>query len=351
MSELIQISGDYLEGGGQILRTSIALSALTKKPIRIYNIRANRPNPGLRTQHLRGIEAVTNLCNGRLEEARLGSKEILFYPVEIDKKHIQVTVETAGSIGLVLQTILTASLGIKEKLEIDIEGGSTFSKWSPPVNYIQYVLLPLLRKMGYHAEINIIRQGFYPTGGARVKAVINPCKDLKPINIENPGVIESINGVSVASKHLKMVKVAERQIRSAQEVIPKKYKCSIRSEYIDSQSIGSGLVLFAKTSTGAIFGSDSLGEKGKKAESVGDEAAQKLLFTIGSGAAVDEHLSDQLLPFMALAKGKSCIISPVLTNHARTNMWVIEKFLPVKFEITPQGRNARIECLPANSES
>lgn len=343
MRELIQIDGSVLEGGGAIVRIAIALSTITNKPVHIHNIRARRPVAGLRTQHLEGIKAVTNLCQGKLANASIGSKEIEFYPSKITEKEINIQLSTAASIGLVLQPLLIASLKIREKLEINIEGGSTFSKWSPPVPYLQYVLLPILRKMGYNMEINILQHGFYPSGNAKVKVIIYPCETLKPINFVEQGEIKLINSLSIASKHLKKPKVAERQARTVEKILLEKgYDCNIRTKYVDSVSIGSGIVLYTKTFD-TILGSDSLGERGKPAEQVGREAVERLLKTIESKATVDEHLGDQLLPFMALAKGKSIIIAPNLTLHAKTNIWVIKKFLPVEFSIRQQEKNVRIE--------
>lgn len=346
MSGIIEIAGDYLEGGGQILRTASGLSVITQKPIHVFNIRAKRPNPGLKTQHLKGLEAVADLCGGKLEGAKLGSKEVWFYPKNDFKKEIDVDVETAGSTGLVLQSLMIASLICKEKLEININGGSVASQWSPPLIYVQKVLLPLLRKMGYNAEIHINCYGFYPSGGAKVKAIIYPCEKLKPINLTEQGFVEKIEGMSIATKHLIQPRVAERQKEIAEKIL-KEYgyrQIEIKHSYVDSISVGTCVVLWAKTTSGCILGSDALGEKGKPAEAVGGEAADKLLETIKSGSTVDEYLSDQILPYMALADGESSFLTSQITMHAKTNMWVIEKFLDVKFEIKNQEGKFLVSC-------
>jgi RNA 3'-terminal phosphate cyclase (ATP)/RNA 3'-terminal phosphate cyclase (GTP) len=345
--KIISIDGSFMEGGGQVLRTATALSILTKKPVRIYNIRSNRPQPGLRTQHLRGLEAVAELCNGRLERAKIGSKEVFFYPSEIGKKEINITLDTAASVGLVLQSLLIASVKIGEKLVLNINGGATFGKFAPPLQYIQFVLLPVLRRMGYHAEINILRHGFFPAGGARVKVMISPCSGLKPIDLSERGEIETVNCVSVASASLKKPKVAERQVRVVEKAMRDKgYACDIKSNYVDSSCTGSGVVLVARTDKGCVLGSDGLGEMGKPAEIVAEEALNGIFKAIASGAAVDEHMGDQILPYMALCGQKSCITAPELTMHAKTNMWVIKQFLPVEFETECRGTNAKIECIP-----
>lgn len=346
---IISIDGSYMEGGGQIMRTASAMSILTQKPIRIFNIRANRPQPGLRTQHLRGLEAIAGLCNGRLEGAKLGSRQVFFYPEKISEQELKVPIETAGSVGLVLQSLLVASLHVRERTVFGIEGGATFGKYAPPLQYIQFVLLPLLRRMGYHAEINIIRHGFYPVGGAKVKVMIDPMEaGLRPLSMPEQGKIETVDCISVASTRLRKPRVAERQARVVVEALGKKgYSCNVKTRYADSACPGSGLLLVASTDTGCIIGADGLGERGKPAEEVAEEAITSLLGTIESGATVDSHMSDQLLPYMALANGKSSVTAPELTAHAQTNMWAVRQFLPhAGFDVENLGERVRIECMP-----
>jgi len=347
MSRIVQIDGSIMEGGGQILRTASALSVLTGKPIRIFKIRAGRPQPGLRTQHLRGLQAVAGLCDGRLEGAHIGSGEVLFYPRRMTEKHLSVRIETAGSVGLVMQTLLMAALHAKEDVAADIDGGGTFGKYAPPLEHAQFVLLPLLRSMGYHSEINIIRHGFYPAGGAKVKAFITPCRALAPLQLAERGDIGEIGIISTASHGLRKPKVAERQSRAADAVLSRAgYSCNIKNRYSETPSQGCGIVIVAKTAGGSFIGADGLGEPGKKAEAVGAEAAQALLAELGSGASVDRHAADQLLPFMALSKGRSVITVPEVTMHARTNIYVINQFLDAEFITKKDGRAFRIECSP-----
>jgi RNA 3'-terminal phosphate cyclase (ATP)/RNA 3'-terminal phosphate cyclase (GTP) len=332
MAGTVQIDGSSMEGGGQILRTASALSVLTKKPVRIFNIRAKRPQPGLRTQHMRGLEAIAGLCNGSVEGNRPGSREIVFRPGGIAAEEITITLETAASVGLVLQSVLIASIGIKKRLVLDIEGGATFGKYAPPLQYVQFVLLPLLRRMGHHAEINILRHGFFPVGGARVKVMIEPCQGLEPLVMEERGDVEQVEFVSVASGQLRKPRVAERQARAAVEILEGKgLPCSVKTRYSDSACPGSGLVAIARTGRGCIIGADGLGERGKPAEAVAEEAAVSLLGSLATGATVDAYMADQLLPYIGMAGKGSTFTAPGLTTHARTNMWVTGQFLPVEF--------------------
>ncbi|MBI2578427.1 MAG: RNA 3'-terminal phosphate cyclase [Candidatus Aenigmarchaeota archaeon] len=332
---MIEIPGDYGEGGGQIIRTAIALSAVTGKPCRISSIRAKRAKPGLQTQHLEGVKALAKLCGADVKGAHLGSTELAFSPQKIKGGNISISIPTAGSTGLVLQGLMIAAIHADKAVNISISGGATNGKWAMPLNYAKQVLLPLLGKMGYKAEIDVERYGYYPKGGAVVSVVIEPCK-LSPLVLLERGEIVSVNGVSHASKELTKNNVAERQQKAARDVIFKELKITadVRSRYNDTACPGSAIDLWAKCEN-SVLGSDGLGERGKRAEDVGKEAAEKLVQQLRSGAAVDEHAEDQLIPYMALAaeSGTSSIKVPVLTEHTQTNIWVVEKFLDVKFEM------------------
>ncbi len=325
---MMEIDGNYLEGGGQILRTSVALSCLTGKPVHIFNIRAGRPTPGLKTQHLAAISAVAELCDAKLEGNEIGSEEISFYPGEINKEKLTINISTAGSVGLVLQAIFPACVNLIKPLKIEIIGGGTFGKWAPSVVYLQKVFLPTLEKFGFRAEVKIIKHGFYPRGGAKVVAEIFPSK-LKGHFIKEG--VDNIKGISIVSEKLRNAKVAERQVEGAKKVLENlNLPMDIKTEYVNSTSVGTGIELWTDKT---ILGAGTLGEIGKKAEKVGNECAEMLVREINSGATVDKHLADQLIPFMGLAEGNSgCKVSE-LTNHTKTNIWVTEKFLDRKFEV------------------
>ncbi|GAB4344593.1 MAG: RNA 3'-terminal phosphate cyclase [Candidatus Abyssubacteria bacterium] len=342
---MIEIDGSYLEGGGAILRVASALSAITGKSLRVYNIRAGRKNPGLRPQHLEGLKAIADLCNASLINAALGSTEIELHPGKITSTQISVQISTAGSVGLLFQSLKAPVAMADGEVTIRVHGGATFAKWAPPLLTTKNVLLPILARMGYSAEIQIERHGFYPKGGARVTIKGKPSKNLKPLLLTEPGAVIHISGISVATTHLQKAQVADRQADAVRRVLSGiGAKADMEIHYVDAVCPGSGVVLRAETGTGAILGADALGERGKPAENVGEDAARELLETIKSGATVDDHVSDQVLIFMALADGESSIVARKFTGHAKTNIHIIRNFLPVDFRVT-EDKNVRIQCV------
>ncbi len=330
----IVVDGSHGEGGGQVIRTSVALSALTGKPVRITNIRAKRCTSGLRAQHVSGVDAVAQMCNAEVKGASIGSEEIDFFPESIETKHLSVKISTAGSIGLVLQALLIPAMHIKDRIEIDICGGATFGKWSPPLLYTKHVLFPLLLKMGYKAEMDIVRHGHYPKGGAEVKVVIYPLLKLKGIDISERGKLLKICGIAHSSDILTKAQVSERLAESARKYLWERYDVpiDIDVQYSKSDSTGTSIVLWAEFEN-TVMGADCLGEKRMSARKVGVLAAEQLSRSINSGASVDEYMTDQLPPYIAFACGPSSYTAPSFTGHAKTNIDVVGKFLDRKFDV------------------
>jgi len=333
---MIQIDGSHLEAGGQILRTALGLSALLKKPFNIINIRKNRPEQGLKEQHYQTVKAIKKLCNAEVNGLELGSKELNFSPQKITKSKLKIEIRTAGSTALLLQSLLISSL--KNRLRIEINGGATFNKFAPSILYLQHILKPTLEKLGY--EFNIITQkhGFYPKGGAKVLVNIKPSENLKPLNLEETGKLIEVSGISIASDSLKKAKVADRQADSAASYLENYNPKKIKRFYVNSSCPGSGILLYAKFSN-TILGFDVVGEKRKRSEIIGKEAANGLIKQIQTKATVDKFMSDQLIPYLALTNNSKIKI-PELTMHTKTNIWLVEKFPNVKFKI----KNNILEC-------
>lgn len=324
---------DGSKAGGQVLRTALGLAAITGKAIKVVNIRGGRPDSGLKTQHLQGILAVAELCNAELKGVKLGSKEIEFMPGKLEAKELSIKISTAGSIGLLFQSLQLAAAFCDTSVRIHITGGSTASAWSPPVHYIQSVLLPIVRKMGYNANIKIKHEGFYPKGGAEVEITVRPVKKLKSILLKERGGIKAIKGLSIVGNLPEHI--AKRQAEAAKKTL-ESFNPSIETRIVRTASRGTAIVLWAECEN-SILGANALGKLGLPAEKVGIAAAKELLQSIESGAALDKYMADQILPFLALAQSESEITVEKITKHCLTNIAVIERLLPVKFRVSKKG--------------
>ncbi len=359
---MISVDGSFHEGGGQILRTALAMSAITGQSFEITNIRKNRPKPGLRYQHLSCVKAVAELCNGSFEGAEVSSTAIKFYPREIKGRTLSVDIGTAGSVTLLLQSLLLPVIFGGSKFRVKVAGG-TDVPFSPPADYFANVMVPHLRKFCETIELNIERRGFVPEGGGRVELSVKPkfplskygsfnefLKGLRStavakINLANQGRLLQVKGSSVASSDLQKGEVAERQAKAARMALAGlNVPVGISSSYSDSLSTGSVITLWAVFSDSdevsqlnpVILGGSCLGERGKKAEDVGREAAFQLLNEISSKAPVDRHLADQLIPFLALAGGKIKVSE--ITPHCLASIYAVEKFLGKCFEVDKESR-------------
>lgn len=327
---MLEIDGSSGEGGGSIVRMAVALSAVTGKPCRIFNIRAKRRNPGLQAQHSTAVAAVAKLCSAEVKGNEIGSAEIEFYPHEIKGGSLSLNVGTAGSTALVLQALMIPAMHCKETLDIKIIGG-TLTRWAPSIGYIQNVTLDILRRMGYKGGITLHKHGFYPKGGGLVEAKVLPSK-LMPIELLKRGKAMHVFGSCIASRDLEKAKVAERMQKHARERLFKNFHITpeIKAEYVDAASTGGGCDFFVLYENSVIGGS-AIAERGKSAENVSQEALSALLENHESQAPLDEHMADQILPYLALAGGRVKVAK--ITSHCLTNIWAIEKFLGVKFEV------------------
>jgi RNA 3'-phosphate cyclase len=334
---MIAIDGSRGEGGGQILRTCVALSAVTGHGFRIDNIRAGREKQGIMPQHLNAIDAVARLCNARVEGLKVGSMELEFHPKKIKGGKFNLDIGTAGSVTLVLQALMIPSLHADGKVEVTITGG-TDVRWSPPIDYLRFVTLPILERFGYRGRIQLIRRGYYPTGGGEVKALIEPAGHMDRIMLMEQGSVVAVKGVSHCHLDLEKARVARRQARSARPLLYNKLAnigfagdIDIKQEHAKALSYGSGITLWIETEN-SILGADSLGERGKKAELVGLEAARDLIRELDSKVPLDRYMADQIIPYLALAGG-TVKVSEV-TKHTETNVEVVNEF---DFDVRIQG--------------
>lgn len=332
---MIEIDGSQKSGSGTILRLSVALAAILRQPLHIYNIRQNRPQPGLKPQHLEAVLTAARLCDAELEGARLNSRELWFRPEDAEGGEFRAEIGTAGSIPMLLMTVLPVCAFAKDTVHLHVSKGGTDVSHSPTINYMQNVFLPTLKHMGLNTMLTVRSYGYYPKGMGEVTITVNPCVSLQPLRLENFGEIKTMKGVSVCT-FLAERKVAERQAKAANNYLMERgYTASIQIINDKSNPLqkGSSLVLLAETDTDAILGADAIGELRKSSETVGREAAEKLYTEISAKPTVDVHLADMLVPYVALAKGRSIYVTRSISDHLETNIWLAEKILNVRFNV------------------
>ncbi|MEW6212079.1 MAG: RNA 3'-terminal phosphate cyclase [Acidobacteriota bacterium] len=331
---MLTIDGSHGEGGGQVLRTSLALSLVTGKPFRIEKIRAGRKNPGLLRQHLTAVNAAQTVSQAEVAGDSLGSRELEFAPGKPQAGNYSFAVGTAGSATLVLQTILPALITAGESA-IALEGG-THNPFAPPFDFLARSFLPLINRMGAHVTAQLERPGFYPAGGGRFTVKIEPAASLSRIDLVDRGKILSRRARAIVANL--PVKIAERELG----VIRRKLSWS--SEWLEAEEIrdarGPGnVVMIEIESRNVCEVFTAFGERGVAAETVANRAAQEAKVYLASEVAVGEHLADQLLLPMAMAGGGSFTTLP-LSRHATTNIDIIKKFLDVEIAVSELDRRA-----------
>ena len=332
---MLEIDGGQKSGSGTLLRLSVALASIIGEPLHIYNIRKKRSEPGLRPQHLESVLTAAKLCNADVKGAYVGSQELWFEPREIRGGELYAEIGTAGSIPMLIMTVLPICVFAKEEVTLKISKGGTDVRHSPTINYLRYVYLRILERMGLRAQIEVRKYGYYPKGMGEVILRTQPCRGLKPIRLEEFGEIRTIEGISVCT-FLADRRVAERQAREARRLLQARGlnpKIRIVNDFSNPLQKGSSLALWAETNKGALLGSDSIGEIRKTSERVAEEAVRGLLEEINARATVDVHMADMLVPYVALANGESVYLTRTISDHLESNIWLAEKILGVKFQV------------------
>lgn len=329
---LIKVDGSQGEGGGQILRTAISLSAITGKPIEVTGIRAKRSNPGLRPQHLAGIRVIANLFHATVENLNVGAEWIRFVPSDkFEGGSIKVDVGTAGSIPLILMAVVPAVSLSGNSLSIHLIGG-TDTRTSPTIDYIRHVAAEAYDDIGIKFSIEVLKRGYYPKGGGIVQATIDSCHISNAIELLKTRSVDPkiISVCGQLPKH-----VAERQAMSALLVLEKNgLSCRNYTSSLDvSLSPGSSILVYSVSDFGPYIGGDSIGEIGKRAESVGVDAAQRFLESIHAPSSVDPFLADMLVLPLSLSKGRSRYRVARVTTHLKTNLQVASQITNCKYKI------------------
>jgi RNA 3'-phosphate cyclase len=342
---MLEIDGSHGEGGGQLLRMVIALSAVMGQPVRVARIRAARKNPGLAAQHLAAVGALAKMCDAEVEGLQIGSSTIAFRPGKIRPGSYSVDVGTAGSVTLVLQALLPVAAAAPGPVRLRVVGG-TDVPWSPPIDFFARVFLPLFRRLGGHAEVALIRRGYYPRGGGIVETIVEPTRHWSPFDVTDRGKIEHVRGIAHVSNlrediSKRMKHAASRRLHGLADV--KIEERVYRGEEADGE--GGALVLWAETRA-SVLGSDSLARRGASAERVGEEAAGSLRAEIESEATLDIHLADQLPVYLARASAPSTFCVHEVSGHLDTMMWLLPQLLPCRFEFARDGRRTRVSVEP-----
>lgn len=318
---MLEIDGS--EGGGQILRSALALAAVTETPVRVTGIRGNRPTPGLKPQHLTVVETLAEITDATVEGATRGAETIEFDPGSPRGGEIAVEIGTAGSISLLFDAILPLATKLTEPLSVTTTGG-TEVKWSPPLVTHEQVKLPLCRRFGLHAAIERSRAGFYPAGGGSATLHLQPT-DLSTVEASERGELVAARCYSIVSADLVESEVGIRQAESASSRLESR-GIDVQTEQIsrvETKSTGSALAVELEYEhTRAGF--DALGERGVPAEKIATRAVDEALDFHQGDAAVDRHLGDQLLVFLALAGGELSV--PSVTDHVATSLDLLEQF-------------------------
>jgi RNA 3'-terminal phosphate cyclase (ATP) len=337
---MLEIDGSFGEGGGQVLRTSLSLSCLLNKPFRIFNIRIKRKKPGLMPQHLMGIRALKLISNARVKGDAKSSTELIFEPEEVKAGDYLFDIGTAGSTSLLLQTIILPLIFAKSRSSLSLIGG-THVPFSPPFHYISEVFIPILKKLGISIETRIESYGFYPKGGGKVRVETIPSGKIKGMRFLERGEIKKLRGISGVGNL--PLSIAERQKDAALKILASEgLKAEIETLSVLTPGQGTFMFLGAETDY-CIAGFSSLGERGKRAELVGEETAKKFLSYYSTPPCLDHHMADQIVLYLAIAQGESSFTTSEISNHLLTNLWAIDKFLGIQYVIEGEiGKPGRV---------
>lgn len=347
MTAPIAVDGAMGEGGGQVLRTALSLSLLTGQSFRLSRIRANRQRPGLRPQHLAAVQAAAQVSGARVSGDRVGSGAIELAPGPVRPGDYFFDIGTAGATALVLQTLLLPLALAPGRSSVTIRGG-THVPLSPCFHYLDWNWRPFLARIGIYFDLTMTMAGFYPQGGGELQAAIPGDARPGPLDLTERGALRGVRGLSAVANLPR--DIAERQRRQARgrlrallpEVTPE-----VVLEELPASTRGTVLLLLAEFEHGQAC-CFALGERGKRAEQVADEAVQALAAFIRSDGAVDPWLADQLLLPLAVASGTSSLHTSEVTTHLLTNAEVIRLFLPVEIRVDGAvGSPADIRVQPA----
>ncbi|MGA1974319.1 MAG: RNA 3'-terminal phosphate cyclase [Conexivisphaerales archaeon] len=340
---MIRIDGSLGEGGGQILRTSLLFSLVQGKEVEIYNVRAKRDKPGLRPQHLAVVTAFASVTGGRVDNARVGSDWVRFCPSSEVTGSLEIDVGTAGSVTLILQTLLSAISLRGLSYSVRVRGG-TDTRWSPTYDYFENVYEPAAAAFGVQVSSNMVRRGYYPEGGGLVEGHCLPASLGEYVSLDSAPASKGVRISSVCANLPRSVAArqadsAAAYLRSAGESVEE-----VKVDVEEADSPGTSILVHHREGSAVFLGGDAVGERGVKAEDVGAAAAASFTASATKGASVDHHLADMLVPLMALQGGGE-VLTDDDTQHLRTNLEVAAAFTGCLYSITKEGALYRVRIL------
>lgn len=328
----VEIDGARGEGGGQILRTSLALSIITKKPLHIRQIRAGRKRPGLQPQHLACVDAAAKLCHAHVKGADVGSQDLEFVPGADCTEHLTIDIGTAGSTTLAVQTILVPAIASGRALHATVIGG-THNPMAPPFEFLDRVFLPHLRAMGAHVTLTLDKHGVFPGGGGRIAIEVRPGSKLAPIAVLEAGPITGKRASCILARL--PTHVADRELA----IVRERFKIPVEDcQTIDVKGGPANVLMIEIERAGSREIVTAHGEKGLRAELVAERACNEMDAYLAANVPVGDHLADQLLLPMAVAGGGRFRTRSALSPHATTNIETIGRFLdvPIRVELSAQ---------------
>ncbi len=342
------IDASHGEGGGQVLRTALSLSVTLGRPVTLRGIRAQRPRPGLQPQHVTVVRALAAISEAEVAGDTLDSTEVTFVPRTLRggtyRFDIGAIRASAGSVSLLFQALLLPLARAAQPSQLLLRGG-THVPWCPPVPYLTAVFIPALCRIGVRTALTLHRWGWYPAGGGEVEASITPSRSWSCVHWERPTGPPTLEGISAVSRLPRSI--AERQRARALDRLMAHGLSPKIALLEDRSALGPGtLTMLTATGESALAGFSALGRRGVRAETVADEAVDPLVEYLRSGASVDDHLADQLIPFLALADAPSAFTCPTLSSHLRTVAWVVGQMLPTQVALS-EGPPARVVINPA----
>nr|CAG4648650.1 EOG090X05X4 [Polyphemus pediculus] len=339
MTNFVKIDGGIMEGGGQIIRISAALSCILGVPIRISNIRNGRPKPGLRPSHLAGLNCVRDLCGGKLTGCSVGSTQVTLVPRCISGGDFTVDAKTAGSVTLIIQAALPILVYAARKSCLIVKGGTNVD-FSPPIDYFVRVFPPLVQRFGVGLDCQLIRRGLNPKGGGEVHLTVSPVERMTGAVLDSPQQLKRVDGVSFVAGTVPL-RVAAEMADSATKALRKCFSDAAAfpvsiSLFQEDASLGNGaaIILTGETVNGLTLGASALGQVRTPADKVGQSAATELLETVASQVCLDQYAQDQVIIFMALAEGTSRFLVGPLTLHTQTAIHFTSLLTKVEFKVT-----------------